>query len=71
VYIEGKLRTRSWEDQQGNKRYITEVIADNMTMLGGRRDENSEAVVEAKEEEEANPPDPTEVSDDVSDDLPF
>jgi single-strand DNA-binding protein len=71
VYIEGKLRTRSWEDQQGNKRYITEVIADNMTMLGGRRDESSEAAVESKEEEEVSPPDPTEVSDDVSDDLPF
>jgi single-strand DNA-binding protein len=70
VYIEGKLRTRSWDDQQGNKRYITEVIADNMTMLGGRREEQSEVAAEAKEEE-VTPPDPTEVSEDVSDDLPF
>ena len=38
VYIEGKLRTRSWEDQDGNKKYTTEVVADNMTMLGGRKD---------------------------------
>ena len=36
VYIEGKLRTRSWEDQDKNMRYTTEVVADNMTMLGGR-----------------------------------
>lgn len=36
VYIEGKLRTRSWNDQDGNTRYTTEVVADNMTMLGGR-----------------------------------
>ena len=34
VYIEGKLRTRSWQDQEGNTRYITEVLGDNMTMLG-------------------------------------
>ena len=38
IYIEGKLRTRSWEDQDKNTRYTTEVVADNMTMLGGRND---------------------------------
>ena len=36
VYIEGKIRTRKWQDQQGNDRYSTEVIADEMQMLGGR-----------------------------------
>jgi single-strand DNA-binding protein len=36
VYIEGKLRTRKWQDQQGNDRYSTEIIADQMQMLGGR-----------------------------------
>ncbi|MFQ5789224.1 MAG: single-stranded DNA-binding protein, partial [Acidobacteriota bacterium] len=36
VYIEGRLQTRSWEDKQGNKRYTTEVRADQMLMLGGR-----------------------------------
>lgn len=36
VYIEGKLRTRSWDDKDGIKRYTTEVVADNMTMLGGK-----------------------------------
>ena len=34
VYIEGKLQTRSWEDRDGNKRYTTEIIAQNMQMLG-------------------------------------
>ena len=34
IYIEGKLKTRSWMDQEGKNRYTTEVIADNMTMLG-------------------------------------
>ena len=36
VYVEGKLRTRKWQDKQGNDRYTTEIIADNMQMLGGR-----------------------------------
>lgn len=38
VYIEGKLRTRNWNDKDGNTRYTTEVVADNMTMLGGKKD---------------------------------
>ena len=34
VYIEGKLRSRSWEDKEGNKRWITEVVASNVVLLG-------------------------------------
>lgn len=37
VYIEGRLQTRSWEDQNGQKRYSTEVIANDMIMLDSRR----------------------------------
>ena len=36
VYVEGKLRTRKWQDKQGNDRFTTEIIADNMQMLGAR-----------------------------------
>jgi single-strand DNA-binding protein len=36
VYIEGSLRTRKWQDKEGRDRYTTEVIADEMQMLGGR-----------------------------------
>ena len=36
VYIEGKLRTRKWQDKNGQDRYTTEIIADEMQMLGGR-----------------------------------
>ncbi len=36
VYIEGRLTTRSWEDRQGNQRKTTEIIAQNMQMLGSR-----------------------------------
>jgi single-strand DNA-binding protein len=36
VYIEGKLRTRKWQGKDGNDRYTTEIIADEMQMLGSR-----------------------------------
>ena len=36
VYVEGRLRTRKWQDKDGQDRYTTEVIADNMQMLGSR-----------------------------------
>jgi single-strand DNA-binding protein len=36
VYIEGRLRTRKWQDKQGQDRYSTEIVADQMQMLGGR-----------------------------------
>ena len=42
LYIEGKLRTRSWTDQTGNKRYTTEVTVDNLQLLG-RKSDNSGA----------------------------
>ena len=38
LYIEGKLRTRQWQDQSGNKRYTTEVVADTIQLLGKRPD---------------------------------
>lgn len=41
LFIEGKIRTRSYDDRDGNKRYITEIIADNMQMLGRRPDSKS------------------------------
>ena len=41
IYVEGKLQTRKWQDQQGQDRYTTEIIVDQMQMLGGR--ENSSA----------------------------
>ncbi len=38
IYVEGRIRTRKWQDKEGNDRYTTEIIADNMQMLGGRGD---------------------------------
>ncbi|MCV2886261.1 single-stranded DNA-binding protein [Aestuariibacter sp. AA17] len=41
IYVEGKLQTRKWQDQQGQDRYTTEIIVDQMQMLGGRGNEQS------------------------------
>ena len=39
LFIEGRIRTRSWDDRDGNKRYTTEIVGDNMQMLGRRADD--------------------------------
>ena len=41
VYIEGRLRTRSWEDKDGNRKFATEVVGDNLIMLDKRADGTS------------------------------
>lgn len=38
IFVEGKIRTRSWEDKEGNKRYTTEIVGDNMTILSRKED---------------------------------
>ncbi len=38
IYVEGRLRTRSWEDREGNKKFATEIVADNLIMLDKRND---------------------------------
>ena len=43
VYVEGRLRTRKWQDQNGQDRYTTEIQGDNLQMLGGRQDEPKQA----------------------------
>jgi len=63
VYIEGKIKTRAWDDKDGNKRYTTEIYADNMTMLGGRRDDSQAGAAEQKPAD-VDIPEP-------DDDLPF
>jgi single-strand DNA-binding protein len=55
VYIEGKLRTRSFEDKEGVKKYTTEVVAENFTMLGRKTDfEPEEFSRPAKNNEETD-----------------
>ncbi len=54
VYLDGRLRTRSWEDKDGIKRYQTEVVVNNFTMLGGKGKSNSSTpqVSEGSEEDD-------------------
>ena len=59
VYIEGRITTRSWDDRDGNKRYTTEVKADNMIMLGGGGSSNLSA-----ESSVAEAP-PSSIEDDI------
>ena len=68
VYVEGRLRTRSWEDRDGNKRTTTEIEASDMKMLGGV----GEASRKAKEAEpESAPPATKEPATKEEEDIPF
>ena len=78
VYIEGKLRTRKWEDQNGATRYTTEVVADTMQMLDKRESSSAPAPTAAAQpaqpSQPAQPAQPApEASNQASepDDLPF
>ncbi|MFP4081776.1 MAG: single-stranded DNA-binding protein [Candidatus Aminicenantes bacterium] len=42
IYVEGKLRTRSWQDREGNKRFTTEIEARNIVLLGKREDQEEQ-----------------------------
>lgn len=55
VYIEGRIQTRSWEDKDGNKKYMTEVVADNLILLGGRGGGESMAAGGGEEESASGP----------------
>lgn len=71
VYIEGRLRTRSYEDQDGKKLYVTEIEARDLTMLG-RRDDSSSDSSQASQTPSQSEPKKTESSNDNdADDLPF
>ena len=42
IYVEGKLRTRSWDDKDGNKRYVTEVLAERLELLGKKENQGEQ-----------------------------
>lgn len=66
LYIEGKIRTRTY-GEENNKKYFTEIVADQMTMLGGKRDENSSGNGGMKISETPI----TSTAPEPADDLPF
>ncbi|APG27750.1 single-stranded DNA-binding protein [Syntrophotalea acetylenivorans] len=76
IYIEGKLQTRKWEDRDGNPRYTTEIVADQMQMLGRAGDDNSAGPRrEPRQEPSMNQSPPQNNYDNVQfnpdDDIPF
>ncbi|MBX2920618.1 MAG: single-stranded DNA-binding protein [Chitinophagaceae bacterium] len=64
VYIEGRLRTRSWEDKEGNRKFATEVVGDNLIMLDKRMDgghnAHSDHIEGFNSDAPPPPPDPPE-----------
>ena len=84
IYIEGRLQTRKWQTKEGQDRYTTEIVAENMTMLGGKSDSaegsnqssnDSEFSQEKKQSKEAMPesaaPSKNPFDALVDDDIPF
>ena len=71
VYIEGKLRTRSWQDQDGNTKYTTEVVADNLTMLGKSPDNSTSPPSQPASATSSTTQNEDFSGPDDSDDLPF
>ena len=75
IYVEGKLRNRQWQDKDGNTRYTTEIVADEMTMLDRASGESSGAenhpVSENRPMAAASTTSAAPNADDEVDDLPF
>jgi single-strand DNA-binding protein len=76
VYIEGSLRTRKWQDKQGAERYTTEIVANEMLMLGGRSSGAGAAAPEARDrsdmvEPAARAEPAARGGNDFDDDIPF
>ncbi|MDH4125550.1 MAG: single-stranded DNA-binding protein [Gammaproteobacteria bacterium] len=73
VYIEGKLRTRKWQDKNGQDRWTTEIVADEMQMLGGGRGGSggSSAPMDSGADTSASNYAPPPGPDDFDDDIPF
>ena len=79
VFVEGKLRTRKWQDKTGNDRDTTEIIADNMQMLGGKGGmggggggggERAGASAPPRDDYDQSPA-PAGAKEDFDDDIPF
>ena len=72
IFIEGKIRTRGWEDQSGQKRYTTEIVADNMQLLGRRSDNPANASARpARNDQSSLDNGAADFSPEEVDDLPF
>jgi len=68
VYIEGRLQTRSWEDQQGQKKYTTEIVANTVQFLGGGAERSSSPSADSDFGPQQFGPEP---AFDQTDEIPF
>lgn len=74
IYVEGKLKTRSWQDKDNNTRYTTEVLAEEITILSrpeGDRQPLSASPPYSSQDTPSTPPPIQDLLDDTDDDLPF
>ena len=80
VYVEGSLRTRKWQDQSGQDRYTTEIVAEDMQLLGGRGDSGGTGSYQNRPAAQPAPSGQQSVGDqgggappmgDFDDDIPF
>jgi single-strand DNA-binding protein len=72
VYFEGKIQTRKWQDKEGKDRYTTEIVANEMQMLGGKASSGSSVPFEPPAKQSSQPSSPeTAPVDDGFDDIPF
>lgn len=73
VYLEGKIRTRNYDDKEGNKRYITEIEVENLSMLGSKPEGQRQSNPANSQQATQPQPSPQKPAEDVNfeDDLPF
>lgn len=70
VFVEGKIQTRSYDDRDGNKRYVTEIIADQVKFLE-KREPQSQGQGKSSQGESSTPPHQSNDNGWVNDDIPF
>ena len=72
AYFEGRIQTRKWQDQSGNDRYSTEIVANEMQMLGGRGGGGGAPMESGGDQQQSRPASPAPAPmDDGFDDIPF
>ncbi len=69
VYIEGRLKTRSWEDKEGNKKFATEIVGDNLIMLDKRNEGGHQPGFDSGENQ--GPPESPPHEEGTEEKLPF
>jgi single-strand DNA-binding protein len=70
LFLEGRIVYRSWDDKDGNKKYITEIVCDNMIMIGGKKQQSETKPDQSKKANDTQP-ESEFTANDGADDIPF